>query len=442
MSEVENRTVRKIMWRLIPFLIACYFVAFIDRTNVSFAKLQMNSALGLSETAYGFGAGLFFVGYFFLEVPSNLALHRFGARLWIARIMISWGVVSGLFAFVGPIARTLGLSNEMTFYALRFLLGVCEAGFFPGVIFYLTLWFPSAYRARVTSFFMLAIPISQVIGAPISGALLGVSGAGLDGWQWLFILEAVPSILMAFGVLFYLTDRPALAGWLQEDERTWLQGRLDQETHLKTARHGYLSLLKSISDPRILAGSIVYFAQNATGYGVSFFLPTIIKNFGVSNFQTGLLATLPPICAAIGMVSLCYNSDRTLRRREHVAVALLIATIGVGGAGLVSSPVLILCLLCVGQFGSSAVAPLYWPIPNTFLTGASAAAGIAAINALGNLAGFGGPYVMGYFKDLTGGFTVGLLILAACALIGAAVAITLSVDSRVEASGAQPAPVG
>ena len=308
MSEVENRTVRKIMWRLIPFLVACYFVAFIDRTNVSFAKLQMNSALGLSETAYGFGAGLFFVGYFFLEVPSNLALHRFGARLWIARIMISWGVVSGLFAFVGPIARTLGLSNEMTFYALRFLLGVCEAGFFPGVIFYLTLWFPSAYRARVTSFFMLAIPISQVIGAPISGALLGVSGAGLDGWQWLFILEAVPSILMAFGVLFYLIDRPALAGWLQEDERTWLQGRLDQETHLKTAHHGYLSLLKSISDPRILAGSIVYFAQNATGYGVSFFLPTIIKNFGVSNFQTGLLATLPPICAAIGMVSLCYNS--------------------------------------------------------------------------------------------------------------------------------------
>ena len=230
MSEVENRTVRKIMWRLIPFLIACYFVAFIDRTNVSFAKLQMNSALGLSETAYGFGAGLFFVGYFFLEVPSNLALHRFGARLWIARIMISWGVVSGLFAFVGPIGRMLGLSNEMTFYALRFLLGVCEAGFFPGVIFYLTLWFPSAYRARVTSFFMLAIPISQVIGAPISGALLGVSGAGLDGWQWLFILEAVPSILMAFGVLFYLTDRPALADWLQEDERTWLQGRLDQET--------------------------------------------------------------------------------------------------------------------------------------------------------------------------------------------------------------------
>ena len=284
MSEVENRTVRKIMWRLIPFLIACYFVAFIDRTNVSFAKLQMNSALGLSETAYGFGAGLFFVGYFFLEVPSNLALHRFGARLWIARIMISWGVVSGLFAFVGPIGRMLGLSNEMTFYALRFLLGVCEAGFFPGVIFYLTLWFPSAYRARVTSFFMLAIPISQVIGAPISGALLGVSGAGLDGWQWLFILEAVPSILMAFGVLFYLTDRPALADWLQEDERTWLQGRLDQETHLKTARHGYLSLLKSISDPRILAGSIVYFAQNATGYGVSFFLPTIIKNFGVLEF--------------------------------------------------------------------------------------------------------------------------------------------------------------
>src|SRR5271168_121347 len=235
MNELETRTIAKVMWRLLPFLILCYFVAFLDRVNVSFAKLQMNQALGFSDATFGFGAGLFFVAYFLLEVPSNLLLERFGARRWIARIMFTWGLISACFAFIPSISHASGLSNQSTFYVLRFLLGVCEAGFFPGVIFYLTLWFPSAYRARVTSFFMLAIPISQVIGAPISGALLGVSGAGLDGWQWLFILEAVPSILMAFGVLFYLTDRPALADWLQEDERTWLQGRLDQETHLKTA---------------------------------------------------------------------------------------------------------------------------------------------------------------------------------------------------------------
>src|SRR6185437_17029858 len=211
-----KRTIGKVLWRLMPFLVVCYFVAYLDRVNVGFAKLQMNSALGLSEAAYGFGAGLFFIAYFLLEVPSNLALDRFGARLWIARIMISWGIISGLFAFIGHISGLTGISNEWVFYILRFLLGIAEAGFFPGIIFYLTLWFPSVYRARVVALFMLAIPFSSIIGAPISGALLNVSGAGLEGWQWLFILEAVPSVLMGFGVILYLTDRPALATWLHE----------------------------------------------------------------------------------------------------------------------------------------------------------------------------------------------------------------------------------
>src|SRR4029450_5409096 len=228
--EIEKRTIGKVMWRLLPFLFVCYFVGYLDRVNVGFAKLQMNAALGLTEAAYGLGAGLFFISYFLLEVPSNLALDKFGARLWIARIMLSWGIISALFAFIGPISAATGGSNEWGFSILRFLLGIAEAGFFPGIIFYLTLWFPSVYRARVVALFMLAIPFSSIVGAPVPGALLNLTGAGLDGWQWLFILEAVPSILMAFGVIFYLTDRPAMATWLPEDERAWLSARLDGET--------------------------------------------------------------------------------------------------------------------------------------------------------------------------------------------------------------------
>ena len=431
MVEVEKRTIRKVMWRLMPFLIICYFVAYLDRVNVGFAKLQMNTALGLSEAAYGFGAGLFFSAYFLLEVPSNLALDRFGARLWIARIMLSWGIISGLFAFIGPIAAAFGISTEWVFYILRFLLGIAEAGFFPGIIFYLTLWFPSVYRARVVALFMLAIPFSSIIGAPISGALLNLSGAGLDGWQWLFILEALPSILMAFGVVFYLTDRPALATWLTDDERGWLEERLEEERRHKVAVE-HLSIGRALSDPRVLACAFVYFCLNAASYGVAFFLPTIVKGFGVSNFQTGLLSALPFVFGAVGMILLGRNSDRTLKRREHVCFAMVLAAVGVAGAGLVSSPVMVLGLLCLSQIGVSATPPLLWPIPSAFLTGSSAAAGIAAINAIGNLSGFAGPFLMGYLRDMTGNFTAGLLVLGGCALVGGIVAMTLKVNRHLE----------
>jgi ACS family tartrate transporter-like MFS transporter len=432
-SDIENRTISKVMWRLIPFLIACYFVAYLDRVNVGFAKLQMNSALGLSEAAYGFGAGLFFIAYFLLEVPSNIALDKFGARLWIARIMLSWGIISGLFAFIKPIAAATGISNEGVFYILRFLLGIAEAGFFPGIIFYLTLWFPSAYRARVVAFFMLAIPFSSIVGAPISGALLNITGAGLDGWQWLFIFEAVPSILMGFGVIFYLTDRPALATWLQDDEKNWLEGRLAAEKKKKDSA-GHMSIGQALSNGRVLACAFVYFCLNAASYGVAFFLPTIVKGFGVSNFQTGLLAALPFVFGAIGMVLLGRNSDRTLKRKEHVCFAMILAAVGVGGAGLFSAPFMVLGLLCLGQIGVSAMPPLFWPIPSAFLTGTSAAAGIAAINSLGNLSGFGGPYIMGYLRDLTGNFTAGLIVLGGCALAGGIVIMMVRADSHLEAS--------
>ena len=431
MDEVEKRVIGKVMRRLIPFLILCYFVAYLDRVNVGFAKLHMNQALGFSEAAFGLGAGLFFIAYFLFEVPSNIFLERVGARVWIARIMITWGIVSAAFAFIPSISKTTGASNETVFYTLRLLLGACEAGFFPGIIFYLTLWFPAVYRARVISFFMLAIPISSIVGSPISGMLLNVSGWGLDGWQWLFILEGLPSILVGLAVLIYLTDFPRQAGWLQPDEIAWLENvQATEKSNKEKVEH--LSLFQALTDIRILLCALVYFCLNAASYGVAFFLPTIIKAFGVSDTQTGLLAALPFVFGAIGMVLLGRHSDRTMERKGHVAVALLMAAFGVGLCGLVSNPFIVMALLCFAQIGISAVPPMFWPLPASFLTGASAAAGIAAINSLGNLSGFAGPYAMGYLKDLTGNFTAGLLLLAGCSVVGAIVAVSLSIDVKRE----------
>jgi ACS family tartrate transporter-like MFS transporter len=431
MDDIEKRVIGKVMTRLIPFLIVCYFVAYLDRVNVGFAKLHMNQALGLSEAAFGLGAGLFFIGYFLFEVPSNLFLEKVGARVWIARIMITWGIVSAAFAFIPQISSTTGIPTTGVFYFLRLLLGACEAGFFPGIIFYLTLWFPAVYRARVISLFMLAIPISSIIGSPISGLLLGVTGWGLEGWQWLFILEALPSVLVGIGVLVYLTDFPRQARWLQPNEIAWLENVQATEKRNKE-KVEHLSLWQALTDVRILLCALVYFCLNAASYGVAFFLPTIIKNFGVTDTQTGLLAALPFVFGAIGMVLLGRHSDRAMERKGHVAVALVMAAIGLGLAGVISNPVVIMALLCFAQVGISAVPPMFWPLPASFLTGASAAAGIAAINSLGNLSGFAGPYAMGYLKDLTGNFTAGLLLLAGCALAGAVVVVLLRIDARRE----------
>jgi D-galactonate transporter len=436
MEEIEKRVIGKVMRRLIPFLILCYFVAYLDRVNVSFAKLHMNQALGFNDAAFGLGAGLFFIAYFLFEVPSNIFLERVGARLWIARIMISWGIVSGAFAFIPSLAGATGVSNEGVFYTLRLLLGACEAGFFPGIIFYLTLWFPAVYRARVISFFMLAIPISSIVGAPISGMLLNVSGWGLEGWQWLFIIEALPSVLVGLGVLFYLTDFPRQARWLQKNEIAWLENVQATEKRNKE-RVEHLSLFQALTDTRILLCALVYFCLNAASYGVAFFLPTIIKNFGVSDTQTGLLAALPFVFGGIGMVVLGRHSDRTMERKGHVAVALLMAAIGIGLSGLVSNPIIVMALLCFAQIGVSSVPAMFWPLPASFLTGASAAAGIAAINSLGNLSGFAGPFAMGYLKDLTGNFTAGLLLLAGCAVLGAAVVVNLRIDVKREQSAGE-----
>jgi MFS family permease len=345
--------------------------------------------------------------------------------------MITWGIVSAAFAFIPSISVATGVPKEGVFYSLRLLLGACEAGFFPGIIFYLTLWFPAVYRARVISLFMLAIPISSIIGSPISGMLLGLTGWGLEGWQWLFILEAIPSVLVGVGVLIYLTDFPHQARWLQRDEIAWLEGVQAIEKRNKE-RVEHLSLWQALTDARIFLCALVYFCLNAASYGVAFFLPTIIKGFGVSDAQTGLLAALPFVFGAVGMVLLGRHSDRTMERKGHVAVALLMAAVGIGLSGMVSNPVIVMALLCFAQIGVSSVPPMFWPLPASLLTGASAAAGIAAINSLGNLSGFAGPYAMGYLKDLTGDFAAGLLFLSGCALLGAVVAVMLPIDVRRE----------
>ncbi len=440
MSDIEKRTIAKVSGRLILFLIVCYFVAYLDRVNVSFAKLTMNQALGLTETMFGLGSGIFFLAYFIFEVPSNLFLERFGARRWIARIMVTWGLLSGLMAFIPNISAATGLSPEYTFYGLRTLLGAAEAGFFPGIIFYLTLWFPGVYRGRIIGMFMAAIPLSSVIGAPISGALLGFDGvAGLAGWQWLYVIEAVPALILAVVVLFYLTDRPADAAWLADDERKWLAGTLAAENAQRARAHG-MSVGEVLFNPRVLALALVYFGAVACNYGVGFFLPTIVKAFGLTNLMTGIVTAIPYAVGAIGMVWYFRRSDRLLERKGHAAVALLIAAVGLIAATLTEDPVLKMCAFSFSAFGVFAVLPVFWTLPTAYLTGPAAAAGIAVINSIGNLSGFAGPYAMGAIKDATGSFNMGLLLIAGVVLVAMGIVLSLSHDRSLErTSGVLPA---
>src|SRR3984885_5387821 len=386
MDAVEARTIAKVSKRLRPFLHGCFFVAYLGRVNVGFAALTMNQDLGLSQTAFGFGAGIFFIAYFIFEVPSNLLLEKFGARKWIARIMLSWGILSGAMAFIPYIATATGLGNEHSFYLVRVLLGAAEAGFFPGIIFYLTLWFPAEYRARIVGYFMAAIPLSTVIGAPISGVLLYLHGGlGLAGWQWLFIIEAVPAILLAGVVFFYLTDRPADAAWLAPDERSWLTERLALEQRQRQAIQDY-SVAQSLVNPRVLGLSLVYFGAVATNYGLSFFLPQIVKGFGLNTFLTTLVSALPYVVGTVGMVWWGRRSDRVAERRFHAAFPLFVAAAGIAVSTALDDPTLKMLSLCVAGFGIFACLPVFWTLPTAFLSGAACAAGVAVINSIGHLA--------------------------------------------------------
>ncbi|MFE1602795.1 MFS transporter [Methylobacterium sp. ID0610] len=426
MTDLETRTLRRVSRRLIPFLILCYFVAYLDRVNVGFASLTMNRDLGISATAYGLGAGLFFLTYFLFEVPSNLFLERFGARRWIARIMLSWGLISGGMAFIG---------GETSFYVMRLLLGAAEAGFFPGIIFYLTLWFPAAYRARIVSAFMVAIPLSSLIGAPISGALLELDGLlGLKGWQWLYLIEAAPAVILSIVTFFYLTDRPADAHWLNPDERAWLERRMAEEEAKRGGAAGHQPLTREIFNLRVIAIAFIYFGAVALLYAFSFFLPQIIKAFGLTNLQTGFVTLIPYAVGTIGMLWWGRRSDARRERRFHLVAALACASLGTIGAALVGDPVLKMVLFSGAAFGIFAALPIVWTLPTEALSGAAAAGAIAVVNSIGNLSGFVAPYVVGAIKDRTGDFTGGLLTISAAGLVGIALVLWLGQPGRQAAA--------
>lgn len=440
MNTLETITLAKVTKRLVPFLIICYFVAYLDRVNVGFAALTMNQDLGLSQTAFGFGAGIFFLAYFVFEVPSNLLLERFGARKWIARIMLSWGILSGMMAFIPDISRATGMGNENAFYLIRVLLGAAEAGFFPGIIFYLTLWFPAEYRARIVGYFMAAIPLSTVIGAPVSGLLLSMHGlGGLAGWQWLFIMEAVPAVILSGFVFFYLTDRPAEAAWLDVDERTWLAERLRLEQKQREAVHEY-TVGQALVNPQVIGLSLVYFGAVATNYGLGFFLPQIVKAFGLSTFLTTVVAAAPYAVGTIAMIWWGLRSDRVAERRWHTAIPLFVAAAGIAASTVLDDPTLKMIAFCVAGFGIFACLPVFWTLPTAFLSGAAAAAGIAVINSIGNLAGFAGPFAMGWIRDHTGSYTGGLLLLSGFGIMAMGIVLSFSHNDELERAPVVPAP--
>ncbi|WP_448954794.1 MFS transporter [Labrys neptuniae] len=427
-SLLEASTMRAVSWRLLPFLMLAYLLAYLDRVNLGFAALTMNSELSFSALVFSWGAGIFFIGYFLFEVPSNVILHRVGASRWIARIMVSWGIVSALMALV---------SGPVSFYVLRFLLGVAEAGFFPGIILYLTYWYPAKYRARILAAFAVAVPVSTVIGAPISGYLLGMDGVGgLKGWQWLFILEGAPAALVGIVTWFYLTDRPAVAGWLTSEQKRWLSGRLAREEAARQAAH-HLDLRQALSSPKVLVLSLVYFGFVGALYGLQFWLPQIVKAFGLSNIQTGFVTAIPYLFGSVAMVVWARHSDRTRERVWHVALPLLVIALSLAVASALTDPVLTMVALTVAAIGVFCTFALFWTLPTAFLSGASAAAGIALINSIGNLAGFGGPYLIGWVKQQTGGTALGLLALSLLPFISAVLVLALGHDTKTEFAAAE-----
>ena len=414
--DFEEATYTKVTLRLIPFLFFCYVFAYLDRVNVGFAKLQMLSDLKFTESVYGLGAGIFFIGYFVFEVPSNIALHRFGARKWIARIMISWGAISACMMFV---------TTPTSFYLLRFLLGVAEAGFFPGIILYLTYWYPSARRAKITALFMTGIPIAGVIGGPLSGWILNRFNNvnGMPGWQWLFLIEAIPSIIAGFLVLVYLNDKIGDATWLTSVEKSLLEKNVaDGEKNVESH-----SVFGAFKNKKVWVLCACYFGIIMGLYGISFWLPSLIKASGVTDaLDIGLLSMIPYGVAAITMVLMGRNSDRLAERRWHVAIPAVIGAIGlIVSTFYPHSTVLAVLALTVATAGIFSALSQFWSIPPAFLGGAAAAAGIALINSVGNLAGFVSTYIVGWIKELTQSTDIGLYVIADSLVIAAAIVLTM-----------------
>ncbi len=401
-------TMRRVTARIVPFLLACYFISFLDRVNVSFAALQMNKDLGLTPAVYGFGAGLFFLTYCVFEIPSNLLLFRFGASRWIARIMLTWGVCAAGMAFI---------TGPTSFYVMRLLLGAAEAGFFPGVLFFLTLWFPSAYRGRVMGFFMAGVAISGLIGAPLSGLLLSLDGLmGLRGWQWLFILEGVPAILLAPACLVYLQDKPAEARWLAAPQRDWLTATLDGEQRAREAKQKH-SVVQALTSPRVLFLALMYFSNVCLLNGILFFLPLILKGFGMSNTQTGFVAAIPSAFALVAVIWWGRRSDARRERYGHAAFANGLAGAALIASVLVADPTTRIVLITLAFASTLAFTAPFWTIPSSFLSGAASAGGFAVISSLGVLGGFVAPSIIGYLGSVTGDFHAGLGGVGALAVV-------------------------
>jgi ACS family tartrate transporter-like MFS transporter len=424
--DVERSALRAVSLRLLPFLFLLYVFNILDRTNVGFARLQMMNDLQLSEEVYSLGVSLFFIGYFVFEVPSNLLLRRMGARRWIARILISWGILSSAMMLVrGP----------ATFYLLRLLLGLAEAGFFPGIILYLSYWFPARERARAVSRFMTGSAVTGIVGNPVSGAILQYLGGvgGVAGWQWLFLLEGLPTVILGIVALFYLTDRPAQAAWLAPAERAWLAERMKDEEQRRQSHHG-LTLMQALSMPRVLLLCAVYFTVSMGANSFGAYAPQLIKDHfpAASDSHIGLLAAVPSLGAIVGMVLVGVHSDRTGERRWHVAGPAFVAALGWLTVALVQSPWLALLGLVLAHTGMLSMLAPFWALPTSFLSGAAAAGGIAFINSVGNLGGFVGPNIIGQVKQAQGDFSTALLILAAVLVAGGLLVLRARHDAALE----------
>jgi len=422
---MESAVVSRLMWRLMPFLFLLYIVAYLDRINVSFAVLQMRGALGISDRVYGRAAGMFFAGYFFFQLPSNLVLEKFGVRRWISGLMVTWGVISCLMIFIrGPIS----------FYGMRFLLGAAEAGFFPGMILYMKRWFPANARARAVAWFMMANPIAGIVGSPVSGALLGLSGKGLSGWQWMFLMEGMPAILLGATVYWALSDSPREAAWLKGEERAWLLEKLAREQAASALEKG--NFWEVLISPRIWMLSLVYFGVSTTMYGVTLWLPSVIRSLsGLSYVWTGVVSALPFLATAVVMVLVGMRSDRTGERRWHTAIPAFMGAAALVAAGYGHSTVVVVACIGLGLVCAESMVGPFWAMATSQMAGLSAAAGIAVINSLANLGGYYGPDIIGFFRKLNGGFRGGLLAIGATLALSGTIALIVGRESVIQQGG-------
>jgi ACS family tartrate transporter-like MFS transporter len=423
-STLEQTTLRKITWRIVPYVILVYFIGFFDRINIGFAALTMNQDLGFSDTVFGLGAGLFFLGYFITDVPSNIILQKVGPRIWLARILISWSIITWFMMHVETVTE---------FYVIRFLLGVAEAGSFSGIILYLSTWFPIKKRAQVIALFMAAAPLSSMIGSPLAGTILSMHGAfGLKGWQLMFLICTVAAGIVGVFTLFYVNDRPEKNKWLTQEETTWLIDTLAAEKQNQAAGVK-TSIWKGLTDIRVLTLAVVYFGTSAGLYSLNIWSPQFIKSFGLSTMQIGFANAIPPAMAAITMILWARHSDKTKERTWHVIGACLFACLGFVLAGMANSLFIAILALIIANMGISSCKPPLWSIPSLFLSGPAAAAGLAAINAIGNLGGFAGPTIIGWLKETTGDFSLALYCVAGMLVVSALLTLSIEISRKRKA---------